>query len=118
MSIERLRPTPESLPLTSNQQQLLKESLVPVSENAEGEFARRQAIREFCVASRALAQRPEQLLIVFKESLIEAANEANIPPGPERSALLGRVVSVFIEELYGFRTGNRVSGDWSNEGRI
>ena len=76
MSIERLRPTPESLPLTSNQQQLLK------------------------------------------ESLIEAANEANIPPGPERSALLGRVVSVFIEELYGFRTGNRVSGDWSNEGRI
>lgn len=43
---------------------------------------------------------PEHLLIAFKSAIVEAANMVGMRPGSERSALLDRLVSVFIEELY------------------
>src|SRR5437773_3124874 len=73
--------------------------------------AQRQAIREICTATDYQSQRPEQLLIAFKASLNEAANNANIPPSPERNDLLALFVSVFIEELYGAVAGRRTAGD-------
>ena len=68
-------------------------------------------MRELCNSFRESAQRPEQLLIAFKAALTEAANEAKIAYGPPRTALLSRLVSVFIEELYGFRLQHRQAAD-------
>jgi len=62
--------------------------------------AQRQVIREICASIDFHSQKPEQLLIAFKSSLNEAANDANIRPSPERNDLLAQFVSVFIEELY------------------
>jgi hypothetical protein len=111
MSMEPLRSSIKPLVLTTRQRILLRNALAAESENGHGGFAQREAIREFCIVSRDAAQRPEQLLIHFKESLIEAANEARLPYGFERSDQLARVVSVFIEEFYGFRTGEAKNGN-------
>ncbi|MFL5638813.1 MAG: hypothetical protein ACJ78M_05530 [Gemmatimonadaceae bacterium] len=59
----------------------------------------RRAIRELC-AECGPVREPEQVLIAFKVALIEAANDERIPFGPERSDLVERLVSVFIDELY------------------
>ncbi|MFL5543146.1 MAG: hypothetical protein ACJ792_00430 [Gemmatimonadaceae bacterium] len=59
----------------------------------------RRAIRELC-AHAGPVREPEQLLIAFKVALVEAANDERIPFGPERSELLGQLISVFIDELY------------------
>lgn len=71
----------------------------------------RDALRELCENFRDSPQGPEKLLVAFKASLIEAANDARLPYGAERSELLSRMVSVFIEELYGFRVHGGMSGD-------
>jgi len=62
--------------------------------------ADRQAIRDICASVDHASQKPEQLLIQFKASLNYAANDAHIPPGPERTELLDQFVSCFIEEFY------------------
>ena len=62
--------------------------------------ADRQAIRQICASVDRTSQKPEQLLIEFKASLNYAANDAHIPPGPERTELLDQFVSCFIEEFY------------------
>jgi hypothetical protein len=46
------------------------------------------------------AERPEQILVAFKNSLDEVANVARIPLGPERNSRLSTLVSAFIEEMY------------------
>jgi hypothetical protein len=74
-------------------------------------MGQRQAIRELCKSITGSTQRPEQLLIGFKEALSEAANDARIRPGPERTETLSRIVTVFIEELYGLRVGYGRSED-------
>jgi hypothetical protein len=60
----------------------------------------RQVVREICNAVGDSKEQPEQCLIAFKAYLFEAANALKIPPGRERTILLERFVSLFIEEMY------------------
>jgi len=59
----------------------------------------RAAIRELCAGLKPDGQ-PEKILIAFKSALEEAADEAHVPLGSERSLMLSRIISVFIDELY------------------
>ena len=79
--------------------------------------AQRQVIREICSAKGDLGKRPELLLIAFKACLNEVASDANIPIGPERNALIDRLVSVFIEELYRVDTGEGSTADDGHQAR-
>lgn len=58
------------------------------------------AIQQICSDARNQGQGPERSLVEFKLSLTDAANEVEIPLGPDRSKLFSRLVSSFIEELY------------------
>jgi len=69
----------------------------------------RRAVREICNAVRDINQSPEQSLIAFKAGLNEAADEASIRPSRERSDLLDRFVTLFIEEMY--RSEPRSAGE-------
>ena len=64
----------------------------------------RRSVRDLCDQSGSVRE-PEQFLIAFKVALIEAANDERIPYGPERNDMLGRLVTVFIDELYKGNTG-------------
>ena len=99
--------------LTANQHNLLKSALASGAGTGAVTTSQRQKIREICVAAGDRARRPEQLLVAFKISLTELVNDAKIPLGDERSALIDRFVSVFIEELYRPEPANRktVDGD-------
>lgn len=58
------------------------------------------AIRAICSDAELRSQGPERSLVEFKISLTDAANEVELPLGPDRSKLLDGLVSTFIEELY------------------
>jgi hypothetical protein len=58
------------------------------------------AIRKICSDAQIHSQGPERSLVEFKLSLTDAANEVELPLGPERSKLLDGLVSTFIEEFY------------------
>jgi hypothetical protein len=103
MSTESFRTAQVRPALTTSQRALLRRALECGLENRPGKRGQRELIRELCDHFRGSPQGPEQLLIAFKGSLVDSANDAQIPHGPERTALLSRLVSVFIEELYGFR---------------
>jgi hypothetical protein len=60
----------------------------------------RAVIRDICVAPERARYAPEDLLIAFKLALVDAANAARLPPGPDRSDLLADLVSVYIDEFY------------------
>lgn len=60
----------------------------------------RAVIRRICSAPERLTFEPEDFLIAFKLAIVDAANAAKIPPGPERNDFLARLVSVYIEEFY------------------
>lgn len=60
----------------------------------------RAVIRRLCSAPERLTFEPEDFLIAFKLAIVDAANAAKIPPGPERTDFLARLVSVYIEEFY------------------
>jgi hypothetical protein len=66
------------------------------------------AIQHICTDARERGQGPERSLVEFKVSLTAAANELEIPLGPERSKLFSGLVSTFIEELY--RPASRANG--------
>ncbi len=110
-SAESLRSASSQMVLTSGQRALLRKALESGAETRSDRSDKRAPIHELCSSIRDWGQGPEQLLIGFKGSLIEAANEARIPHGPDRTALLAGVVSVFIEELYGFRARDVPSRD-------
>lgn len=57
-------------------------------------------IRQICSDAHGRGQGPERSLVEFKLSLTDAANEVEIPLGPDRNKLLAGLVSTFIEELY------------------
>ena len=59
----------------------------------------RAAIRAVC-SDLGSDGKAEKLLIAFKTALVDAANDLDVPHGPERDAKLSRLVSVFIDELY------------------
>jgi hypothetical protein len=85
--------------LTDTQRHLLLNALRS-GESAELTSAQRQTVREIRIALGHRAKKPEQLLVAFKSALNGVANEAKLPLGQERSALMDRFVSAFIEELY------------------
>lgn len=58
------------------------------------------AIRAICSDAQLRSQGPERSLVEFKLSLTDAANEVEIPLGPDRSKLIDGLVSTFIEEFY------------------
>lgn len=107
-SAEPLRSAANRLALAPDQRRMLRhafESGVALragSERSAAAFGQRQAIRELCLSCRDLRQPPEELLIAFKTALLETANDSGMAYGQERSELLSRLVSMFIEELYGF----------------
>lgn len=89
---------PESSPLLTDRQRSLLRGAVRSDDKSKPLTAsQRQAIREIRVALGGHAKKPEQLLVAFKSSLSEAANDAKLLLGEERAALF---VTAFIEELY------------------
>ena len=103
--------------LTANQHNLLESALASGSGTGAVTRSQRQKIREICVAAGDRARRPEQLLVAFKISLTELVNDAKIPLGDERSALIDRFVSVFIEELYRSDAATRMTADGDPRGQ-
>jgi len=118
MSTESLRSASDRTALTRAQRALLRKALDGGSENGSGTSASREAIRELCNHFRDSARAPEQLLIAFKASLVDAASEAQVPYGPQRNELLSRLVSVFIEELYGFSLQRGRPADRQNQQQL
>lgn len=84
--------------LTRAQLVLLKKALAEGVTADSVSASQRAAIREICNAAGD-RQKPEKLLIAFKALLNEAATDANVPLGSERSVLFDRFVTAFIEEL-------------------
>jgi hypothetical protein len=85
--------------LSSEQHQLL---LAALSEKvADDCFAPdpRSTLRKIA-SSCEPTERPEQVLIAFKNSLDDVANNLRIPFSPERNTLLTGLVTAFIEEMY------------------
>jgi hypothetical protein len=60
----------------------------------------RLVLRQICSSPERRLYAPEDALIAFKLAVVDAANEAGIPPGPERNDFLERLVSAYIEEFY------------------
>jgi hypothetical protein len=85
--------------LTDTQRHLLLNALRS-GEGAGLTSAQRQTVREIRIALGHRAKKPEQLLVAFKSALNDVANDAKLSLGQERSALMDRFVSAFIEELY------------------
>lgn len=99
MTPSRFSRFPPSDVLTVDQRELIRSCLVaPSTSYITAE--QRRAIRDICDQLDPIRE-PEHFLIAFKSEVVEAANLAGMLPGPERSSLLERLVSVFIAELYG-----------------
>jgi hypothetical protein len=86
--------------LTESQRSLLRDALRSDQNSKQLTSSQREAIREIRVALGNHTTKPEKLLVAFKGSLDEIANDARLPLGGERSAVMDRFVSAFIEELY------------------
>ena len=69
--------------------------------------AQRQVVRDICHVAGKSQEKPEHRLIAFKAWLFDAANALQIPPGSERTTLLERFVSQFIEEMYRTEPANQ-----------
>jgi len=105
--------SPQSL--TDSQRSLLRDALRSGENSKQLTSSQRQAIREIRVALGNHTTKPEQLLVAFKGSLNEIANDARLPLGGERSAVMDRFVTAFIEELYKpQRTAGTRADDESN----
>ena len=70
----------------------------------------RLALRQICSSPERNLFEPEDFLIAFKLAVVDAANEAGIPPGPERNDFLARLVSAYIEEFYRYPATGDVAG--------
>jgi hypothetical protein len=90
----------QSLRSNSSQRDVLRIALHDTAENLAVTPALVAAIREICAEAQTRSQGPERSLVEFKLSLTDAANEVEIPPGPDRNNLLDGLVSKFIEEFY------------------
>lgn len=106
--------SPQSL--TDSQRRLLREALRSGENSEQLTSSQRQVIREICVALGNHTTKPEQLLVAFKGSLTEIANDARLPLGGERSAVFDRFVSGFIEELYKPQRTIRTGADGESKG--
>ena len=85
---------------SSKELELLANALRAASADGHVESRHRRAIRQLCHSAAQRPEMPERLLVEFKRLLVDAANHAQLPPGPDRDALLARMASIFIEEFY------------------
>jgi hypothetical protein len=110
--------SPQSL--TDSQRELLRDALRSGENSEQLTSSQRQTIREIRIALGKRTTKPEQLLVAFKGSLTEIANDARLPLGGERSAIFDRFVSAFIEELYKpqGRTGTSTEGESNASGPL
>ena len=118
MSTESLRTASDRSMHSGTQRRLLRKALESGLKTSSSRFDQRAAIRELCNSIRDLADGPEHLLVGFKDLLTQTANEAQLPYGPERSELLSRIVSVFIEELYGLRVQHAAPEDGASRQQL
>jgi hypothetical protein len=88
------------LPLSRVQQERFKAALLSARSGTLLPSAQRHAVREVLQTAGELRRRPEQCVVAFKSFMHEAANEIAIPLGRERSSLVERFVTLFIEEMY------------------
>jgi hypothetical protein len=91
------------------QPDILRDALIAAHGAGFVSSTERLVVREL-LASKANGNRlPEQRVVAFKSLLHQAATEAGIPLGRDRTILLERFVSLFIEEMY--RAESRVGYD-------
>jgi hypothetical protein len=100
MSTDGKSGSPSGLPLTRVEHERFKATLLSARMGVLLMSAQRQAIRDVLQAAGARTKKPEQCVIAFKALINEAANEIGMPLGRERSNMLDRFVSTFIEEMY------------------
>jgi len=96
---------------SSVERELLANALRSGWVDGDGESRQRRAIHEICIAAAGDPNTREQLLITFRRMLVDAADGAQLPHGPKRNAVLGRLAAIFVEEFYSVRlrrdgTGN------------
>jgi len=105
--------------LTDSQRHLLRNALRS-GEGSTLTSAQRQTVREIRIALDHGAKKPEQLLVAFKGALNDVANEAKLALGQERSAVMDRFVTAFIEELYkpDGKITTRIDGESKESGPI
>ena len=110
--------SPQSL--TERQRSLLRDALSSGENSTQLTSSQRQAIREIRFALGKRTTKPEKLLVAFKGSLNEIANDARLPLGGQRSAVFDRLVSAFIEELYKpqGKTGSGADGESNRSGPV
>ncbi|HEY1951260.1 MAG TPA: hypothetical protein VGG76_00515 [Gemmatimonadaceae bacterium] len=89
-----------ALPLTRIQRERFKASLLAAHSGALLISTQRDAVREILRTIGASRLTPEQCVVGFKSFINEAATDIAIPLGRERTGLVDRFVSLFIEEMY------------------
>lgn len=100
MSTDGKLGSPSGLPLTRVEHERFKATLLSARMGVLLMSAQRHAIRDVLQVAGDRRKRPEQCVVAFKSLFNEAANEIGIPLGRERSSMLDRFVSTFIEEMY------------------
>jgi hypothetical protein len=100
MSTALNRSFPAEPRLTRSQRESLRGALSSARKAIFFTPAQRQVVRDICHAAGDWKEKPEQCLVAFKAGLFEAANDLKMPAGAERTVLLERFVSLFIEEMY------------------
>src|SRR6478672_5377269 len=89
-----------ALPLSRVQRDRFKAALLSARLGALLPSAQRQAVGDILQSVGELKKQPEQCVVAFKALINDAANEIGIPLGRQRSSLIERFVTLFIEEMY------------------
>lgn len=89
------------------QPDILRDALMAAQRAGFVASTQRLVVRELLASTANGNGLPEQRVVAFKALLYQAANEAGIRLGRDRTMLLERFVSLFIEEMY--RADSRAS---------
>jgi hypothetical protein len=100
---------PERWRLPASHQELLRQAITDGAKSKSVSTEQRLVLRQICSGPERRTFEPEDFLIAFKLALADAANDAGIPPGPERTDFLSRLVSVCIEEFYRYSPNGAVA---------
>jgi hypothetical protein len=85
--------------LTPPQLLLIRSAVATSQIDVFATSKQREFLSEVCAQADADSDR-EKFLIAFKLALVEASNELAIPYGSQRDAIIDRLISLFIGELY------------------
>ena len=86
--------------LPPRHEQLLRTALASGEAGRVVSSEQRAIIHQICSSPEKGTSAPEDFVIAFKLALTDAANDVGIPPGPERTDFLARMVSACIEEFF------------------